>query len=235
MKTARREPLGRATKAFTLIELLAVVGIMLLLITGVFGVFGLLAQEAGPEAAVSTLQAMLNSARDYAVSNGVDTRVVFSVDNSKGVDGTTMALQCLKTDGTWDYVRGRKPFAFHGRIYICKGMPRLVAGTDYVDPGSPLNNTMNAAQKELAIKAWNKYRQDLLTAVNKWTLQTDGTLKSDHRLFWVNIGPTGYMKTDIDASATVDGFTVIQVGGTRVIGYVFYPLNPNTGTRLLFE
>ena len=226
--------LGRATKAFTLIELLAVVGIMLLLMTGVFGVFGLLAQEAGPEAAVSTLQAMLNSARDYAASEVKDARVVFSAvdptdptDPTKSASSTTMALQC-KTGETWDYVRGRKPFAFHGRIYICKGMPSSL-------PSQPTPAANPAKPTQAEIDAWNNYRKNLLDGVKGFTLQTDGTLKVEHRQFNVTISPTGYMKTAIDASATVDGFTVIQVGGTRVIGYVFYPLNPNTGTRLLFE
>jgi len=216
----------KATKAFTLIELLAVIGIMLLLMTGVFGVFGMLAQQSGPEAAVSTLQAMLNSARDYAASEGKDARVVFSVDNTKGADGTTMALQYKRTDGTWDYVRGRKPFSFHGRIYICKGLPPSPPSppAQAVDPAHPTQAEMDA---------WNNYRKNLLAGVTSWALQADGTLKAGP--FNVTITPTGYMKTDVAASATVDGFTVVQVGGTRVVGYVFYPLNPNTGTQLRFE
>ena len=234
----------KTVKAFTLIELLAVVGIMLLLMTGVFGVFGLLAQEAGPEAAVSTLQAMLNSARDYAASEVKDTRVVFSVDTTKGTDGTTMALQYLMDDGvTWDYVRGRKPFDFHGRIYICKGMPG----------GFPAPQDKNGNPLVLGdIDGWKWYGQMILTGpwpsspdadtaqrgMSGVALDKNGNLKDAKPgplNFGVIISPTGYWKSDIDASATVNGFTVIQVGGTRVVGYVFYPLNPNTGTRLLFE
>jgi len=236
----------RSAIAFTLIELLAVIGIMLILMTATFGVLSMLAQQTAPEAAVSTLQAMLNSARDYAASNGVDTRVVFSVDSTKGADGTTMALQYYETDPAkgegWNYARGRKPFAFHDRIYICKGMPSFVAGNDYDDPGTPLNNTMNAAQKAAAIEVWNKYRQQLLLGrskdgsggVNNFAL-ANGTLRDNRVKFNVDISPTGYMNTDVASTGTVDGFTVVQLGGTRVVGYVFYPLNPNNGTRLLFE
>jgi len=260
VKTARREPLGRATKAFTLIELLAVIGIMLLLMTGVFGVFSMLAQQAGPEAAVSTLQAMLNSARDYAASNGVDTQVVFSVDTTKGTSGTTMALQYYETDPAkvagWYYVRGRKPYSFQDRIYICKGMPSSLASPpDHAaDPAKPTQAEIGSAKGWLTsnghsvpadestavLVAWNAYRQDLLQgkpSENGWggvtghaldTVKKDGTLNSTRVNFNVPISPTGYI-------TTVGGFTVVQVGGTRVVGYVFYPLNPNTGTRLLFE
>jgi prepilin-type N-terminal cleavage/methylation domain-containing protein len=237
----------KAAKAFTLIELLAVIGIMLILMTGVFGVLGLLAQEAGPEAAVSTLQAMLNSARDYAASEGVDAQVVFSVDTAKGADGTTMALQYHETDPAkgvgWYYVRGRKPFVFHGRIYICQGMPS----------GFPAPKDKNGNSLVLGdIDGWKWYGQTILTGpwpsssdadtasrgMSGFALNADGSLKDAKPgplNFNVTISPTGYMNTDVASTTTVVGFTIIQVGGTRVIGYVFYPLNPNTGTRLLFE
>ena len=83
----------RTRKAFTLIEMLAVIGIMLVLMVATFGAFSLFAERMGPGEAQATLQGYLNGARAYAAANGVKTRVEFSVNivrNATGVSGPSM-------------------------------------------------------------------------------------------------------------------------------------------------
>ena len=219
-------------RGFTLIELLAVIGIMLVLMVAAFGVFNLFAKQSGPEAALSTVQAMLNAARDYAASGGVDAQVVFTADPARPLDGTTMRLE-YKPIGAAAFVPvpARRPILLRDEVYVLKGMPSLSGITVPAPAADPRNPT------EAELQAWKTYEKSLLDALTTFAFQSDGKLKPEHREFYVVFDPAGYMKGDpAEPTKTVQVvMTVIQASGNRVVQYAFYPINANTGTRLVFE
>ena len=219
---------------FTLIELLAVIGIMLVLMVAAFGVFNLFAKQTGPQAAVATVQAMLNAARDYAASNGVDAQVVFTADPARPLDGTTMRLEYKPIGGTaFVPVPARRPILLRDEVYVLIGLPDL---SDIPVP-APAADPRNPTDTELGL--WATYEKQLLYGkdldgqggVTGFAIGSDGKLKAEHREFYVVFDPAGYLKGD----SNLVGMTVVQVSGNRVVQYVSYPLNANTGTRLVFE
>ena len=224
--------MGMGTRrGFTLIELLAVIGIMLVLMVAAFGVFNLFAKQSGPQAAAATVQAMLNAARDYAASNGVDAQVVFTAYPTRPGDGTSMQLEYRPINGTaFVPVPARRPILLRDEIYVLKEMPSSLP-----TPPAAALNPRNPTETEL--RNWAIYEKALLDAVSAFAFASGGTLKTDHQKFYVVFDPAGYMKGDpAEPAKTVQvGMTVVQASGNRVVQYVFYPLNANTGTRLVFE
>ena len=218
-------------RGFTLIELLAVIGIMLVLMVAAFGVFNLFAKQSGPQAAVATVQAMLNAARDYAASNGVDAQVVFTAYTTRPGDGTSMQLEYMPVNGTaFVPVPARRPILLRDEIYVLKEMPSSLP-TPPAAAADPRNPT------DTELRNWATYEKNLLDAVSAFAFPGGGKLEAEHQKFYVVFDPAGYLKGDPKyPTKTVQvGMTVVQASGDRVVQYVFYPLNANTGTRLVFE
>ena len=233
-------------RGFTLTEMLAVIGIMLVLMVATFGMFSVFAERMGPEAAVSTIQAMLNGARDYAASNGDiirAARVKFTADTAKPMDGTTMTLQYLPRDGTilWLDVYTRKPISLRNQVFVCFDLPAALG-----DVAAP--TAFDASEENIVL--WQTFQKNLLDKIGLWALSS-GTLKTQNCEFYAVFDPTGYLIVDdevlktlgsassgsmtVSVNAIRNGFTVIQLAAGKVTGYATYPMNPNTGTRLIFE
>ena len=227
----------RSHKGFTLAEMLVVIGIMLVLMVSTFGIFTTMAQQAGPGAAAATVQAMLNGARDYAASNGVSARVHFTADPTKPTDGTTMTLQYLDTDGTtWLDVPARMPLTLHNQMFVCKGMPPASSLSGVTVPSSTQpGSTGTSEQWDSYTQDWKKYQAQMLVAVTGFAV-SNGQIASVHQNFYVTVTPTGSMQTDIDITGSnADGFTIVQMGGPRVVAYEMFPLNSYAGTPILFQ
>jgi len=220
----------KSSKGFTLAEMLAVIGIMLVLMVATFGVFGLFAQRMGPDSALATIQAMLNSARDYAATNGVLTRISFTANALKPEDGTTMTLQYKNPGGAgWMAVRGRTPVSLKDRMFVCRDMPTSL-------PTPPAAASDPRQVQETDVNAWKNYEGRVLDALTTFAYP-GGQLGTNHTQFYAIFDPAGYLRiTQEEASQCVlYGLTVVQVGGTRVVAYAFYPINSNTGTRVVFD
>ena len=227
----------RSSKGFTLAEMLAVIGIMLVLVVATFGVFGLFAQRMGPGSAMATIQAMLNGARDYAATNGVLTRVQFSADASKPEDGTTMTLQYKDPAASgataWKAVRGRTAVSLKDRMFACRDMP-----TSLPTPPAAASNPRQV--QEADVNLWKQYEKKMLEALTNFAYP-GGQLGSNHTEFYAIFDPAGYLRiTQDEASKCIlYGLTVVQVVGyqptARVVAYAFYPINSNTGTRVVFD
>jgi len=220
-------------KAFTLAEMLAVLGIMLLLAAASFGVLNMVAQRAGPEATIPMIQAMVNNARDYAVTNNRQTCIAFSTTPTG--DGSTMELQYNSgapgATHPWPPVPNRQPVILHNQIYVCNGFPTALASTVQnivpVSGGATKVTTEDAAKAQ---KAEDGLR-DVLTnfAMSGGKIST-GT--GSVTAFYIVLEPNGCLSLD---SNSVNAVSVIQVGGSRVGTYAFYILNRIAGTPLIFE
>jgi prepilin-type N-terminal cleavage/methylation domain-containing protein len=229
-------------RGFTLTEMLAVIGIMLILMVTTFGVFTTFAQRAGPDTAVSTIQAMLNGARDYAASNGVVTAVYFSVDSvdpAKPKMGSTMKL-CYKPVGstTWIDVRGRSVITLSENMYACRDLPSKIT--------APLG--VGDARSETDVTNWKKqYEENLIGPNGDITKHVTGGASQVDAInrgnFYVVFDPAGYLSlgdSGTDKYAR-DGLTIVQLfqvttgGGTRVAAFALYPFNSLSGTRLIFD
>jgi type II secretory pathway pseudopilin PulG len=221
----------RATKAFTLAELLAVIGIMLVLTLAAFGVFAAFSQQSGPDNAVSTIQAMLNGARDFASSNDVITQIEFSIDPANISDGTVMKLKYWDVKNSqWVSVPSAAPISLHSQIIVCRNMPDTLPTL----PTSVAVNAQDPTDTELA--AWKKYEKDLLDAVTTHAM-SGNQVRVTHQKFSVQFDSTGFVCADPSAAAAspIYALTVVQIGGVRATGYAFYPLNAISGTRIVFE
>jgi len=117
---------GRAPRGFTLTELLAVLAIVLIVVAGSISVWLAMAGAVAPGQATAVVQAMLNGARDCAVSGltykrGSETtygtrpvyaRVVFSNSydpNKTGTDGLTQYERESGTKMSLQYWKGADP------------------------------------------------------------------------------------------------------------------------------
>jgi prepilin-type N-terminal cleavage/methylation domain-containing protein len=224
----------KSSKGFTLAEMLAVIGIMLVLMVATFGVFGLFAQRMGPDSALATIQAMLNGARDYAATNGVLTCISFTANALKPEDGTTMTLQYKDPGGTgWMAVRGRTPVSLKDRMFVCRDMPTSL-------PPPPIVASDARVVSEADVNAWKGHEKKMLDALTTFAYP-GGQLGSNHTEFYAIFDPAGYLRiTQDEASKCIlYGLTVVQVVGyqptARVVTYAFYPINSNTGTRVVFD
>jgi len=228
----------RRRRAFTLVEMLAVVTIMLILLGVAYGVFTGLAQQTGPEAALITIQAAVNNARDYAASHGVYTRIVFrgkQPRTGEPLESSTMTLQYLppgesRREDNFVDIPGRQTVRLPRGIFVCLGFP-----TSLTMPPTVADPTQITQEQ---IKAWEKYEADLLEDVGRFAL-SGGKLKSEHEEFYIEFGPAGYPPahpiTKSHLATEEGGVTVVRISANRVVGYAFYPLNTNAGTRLIFE
>lgn len=224
----------RSRNAFTLVEMLAVISIMLVLMTVTFGVFRTFAERTGPDAALARIQAVLNGARSYAATSGRDTRIMFRCKDNGGemLEGSTLTLQeyyYYEDNNTWDWrdVPGSRPVAFHDRVYVCNGLPESL-------PSVPAHKTDPTPQD---IVKWRQYEQQVLGKVGQYAI-SDDNLKDEHDEFCIEFCPAGFPparpRTD-DMPVVENGLTVVKVARGRVTAYAFYAINTNTGTRLIFE
>jgi len=219
----------KAKTGFTLTELLAVIGIGLILVAGSVSVLVALSGRIGPRQAVGTVQSMLNGARFHAVSDQVKAAaVVFESEDAGGEHGAKLSIWVARQTSGWEPVPGAEETLPAG-IFVINMSSSLASGT----PPSGGN-----------ADAWQKHRQDIAEKINT------ERKKNAQKTFCALFGPTGVMLKD-DAGLSSSGLPsgslsqVVTLGLAifRVTGedqdqvgeFVFYPLNVNTGTRLVFE
>jgi prepilin-type N-terminal cleavage/methylation domain-containing protein len=232
----------RTRKAFTLIEMLAVIGIMLVLMVATFGAFSLFAERMGPGEAQATLQGYFNGARAYAAANGVQTRVEFSVGtvrNDKGVsgpsmqDGTVVTIKYLSdTASEWREVPGTNRVTLGNGIFVIKGVPAMPTSSNY-----------KKSLKEGDIQGWRSYEAKARDEVNTAVSQAMGGTPSTT---YIQFDPAGYL-VEFDSSTvprgmepSVPGLTIVKLvggewGAAKVSQYRFFLLNAFSGTRLVFD
>ncbi len=225
----------QSRNAFTLVEMLAVIGIMLILMTVSFGMFRLFAERTGPEAGLARIQAVINGARAYAATSGRYTRVTFKFrgTGNKVMEGSTLTVEeCYEVGNTWDWraVPGSSPLAFHDRVYVCQGLPQGGAAA----PGAVANRS-NPNPSEIV--RWREYEQAVLEDVEDHALSGD-KLDTKHDGFCIEFCPAGFPPAKprtTDMPVIDGGLTLVKVARGRVTTYAFYMINTNTGTRLIFE
>ncbi len=222
----------RRRDAFTLVEMLAVVSIMLLLLGAAYGIFATLTQQTGPESVLVTLQAAIHNARDYAAANGVSARVLFRSKGPTGnpLESTVLVLQHLPPEADdFEDIPGRQPIAMPPGLYVCNGFPSGAAPT-------PPAVSSDGRVSETQARQWEQYERSLMQWVGDEFL-SGSNLRADQDRFCIEFGPAGYPPPEPQSSEDIAsrGLTILQVTGQRVLGYAFYTMNPNTGTRLVFE
>jgi len=231
----------KASRGFTLIELLAVIAIMLMLMAATFGTFSVFAERAGPDAVLATIQSYLNTARDYASSNGVTTRVWFTAPEDPGAEGTTIAIQYLPAgldpanSTNWQAVPGLKPLAL--QMYVLKDIPSgLFSGLSTALIQNSYTSAANPSDADIAL--WRDDQKKLLDKITAHAIVSDNKVNPIHRSFYLEIDPSGYLKLNSTTTAQMvqSGLIVAQLTGAGgVTAYAFYPLNSSTATRLVFE
>jgi len=220
----------RRLRAFTLVEMLAVVSVMLILLAATFGIFNALAQQTGPDAVMATVQAMIHNARDYAATTGYPTRIEFRcVDRRDNpLQSSTMMLQHLPPEeNRFVDIPGRRPVELPRGMFILNGIPPNM-------PSEPTVATGDVSDRDVA--EWRRYERSLLDAVTRFALS--GTkIRSTHHKFYIEFGPGGYRPPNPQTKDPLVeyGLTIVRVTGPRVLNYSLYHMNPNTGTRLVFE
>ena len=229
---------GRAPRGFTLTELLAVLAIVLIVAAGSISVWLAMAGTVAPGQATSVVQAMLVGAREYAVSNGVMTRVVFKNDLDNIENGTTMYLEYDEDPGATGFrqkrVPGRGPLNAGRQVFVLKDAPPNF-------PSAPPEATDTENPDPKVVQDWQDYRDNVSKALANYatTGGSDGYLGTDfsggQAEFYVTFDATGTLSTDPAQAPNV--LTIIQVpgAGRRVGEHQFYVLNVNTGTQLVFE
>jgi len=219
----------KAKSGFTLTELLAVIGIGLILVAGSVSVLVALSGRIGPRQAVSTVQSMLNGARFHAVSSRAKAAaVVFESGKEKagGEHGTKLSLWVARPSsgsGSWDWepVSGAEE-SLPAKIFVVNMPTNLPSGEGDQDHRERLADRIDS----------------------EWSSRPN---------FCALFGPTGVMLRGSDVTSSdlsglpgsISTSQVVELGLAifRVTGddqdqvgdFVFYPLNVNTGTRLVFE
>jgi len=232
----------RNAKGFTLAEMLAVIGIMLVLMVAAFGVFTSFAERAGPDTAVSTVQAMLNGARDYAASNGVLAAVNFTADPANRADQGTIMRLCWQEVGAggtvWSDVRGRTAVSLGENLYACNGLPAAMPALLAVGANP------NTAQDETQVLAWKTgYEAILMGPTGVITAQAATLDTPAGQSFYAVFDPAGGLQIQDPAGNAVGrvqgGLTIVKMthstAGNHVSGFALYPLNSMSGTRLVFD
>ncbi|MCX5648388.1 MAG: type II secretion system protein [Planctomycetota bacterium] len=233
---------GRAPRGFTLTELLAVLAIVLIVVAGSISVWLAMAGAVAPGQATAVVQAMLVGARDYAVSNGVMTRVVFenSLANVENVEnGTTMYLEYDTNPNPmtvlWSRVPRRGSLNAGRQVFVLTGAPDLPSAPSVAADATKPDPSVVADWQTYRDTVAKKVAQHAFTNVNAaGYLETDADFKSTQAKFYVTFDAAGTLSVD---PATPLLLTIVQVAGAgrRVGEYQFYLLNANTGTQLVFE
>jgi prepilin-type N-terminal cleavage/methylation domain-containing protein len=234
---------GRAPRGFTLTELLAVLAIVLIVVAGSISVWLAMAGAVAPGQATAVVQAMLVGARDYAVSNGVITRVVFENSLANVEGGTTMYFEYDENPGTAGFqpkrVPGRGPLNAGRQVFILTGAPDLSS----VTVPSVAADAVNPDASDVA--KWQTYRDTVSKNLAEYAftnvnaagyLEPNAAFKTGQNTFYVTFDAAGTLSVDpTQANPTL--LTIVQVAGTgrRVGEYQFYILNANTGTQLVFD
>lgn len=230
----------RMRRGFTLTEMLAVIGIGMVLMAGTIGALYALAGHIGPDNGAATLQAMLNATKAYAASHGVEARLVVesSMDNLE--NGSRLYVQYKEPD---DAGWGNPVVAPVNEVNLGKNMVvlrDLPSGMPSLPSAAPPKDRAPTAAE---IDQWRDYRNDLMQAlarhgfsdVSNGIIGQGGDVRADQDEFYVYFEPEGYLKRDPPADGAEQVLLIVQIGGRRVKEYAFYPLNPNTGSRMLFE
>jgi prepilin-type N-terminal cleavage/methylation domain-containing protein len=239
---------GRAPRGFTLTELLAVLAIVLVVVAGSIGVWLALAGAVAPGQATAVVQAMLVGAREYAVSNGVMTRVVFENSLANVENGTTMYFEYdadrNPAEPEWQRIPRRRSEYAGSQVFVLTGAPDLSS----VPVPAVAADAENPNASDVA--AWQTYRDTVSRQLAEYAfgdnnVNTEGYLKADAAFttgqtgqdkFYMTFDATGTLAVDV-SPANPSLLTIIQVpgAGRRVGEYQFYLLNANTGTQLVFE
>jgi type II secretory pathway pseudopilin PulG len=198
----------RPRRAFTLAELLAVIGIMMILLATSIGVLVEVSKQMGPEASMAAVQSMCNAARDFAVNQRVKTRIKFERPTATP-NRTVMSLEYLPLGKTTWTISDIKAVPTMTEVPL--GQTLLVLNG--IPTGLPTDPTAS------------DYRAKMLGA-----LRTFGSGQTAPFYFYFN--ELGSIETaDIQSILTI----VDVAADGQVVEYAFFPLNVNTGTRLVFE
>lgn len=195
--------------AFTLVELLTVMGIMIVLMGGMVGVVSLLGGQQGAESGARILQSMLVAAREYAVSNKCQARLKITYDENAKDVGSMMYIEYKKAGSNkWamDYDRAVTKLPAHTYVLGLNDVGNL---------GNLDSEQGRRAVPEKLAKA----------------LTSDGEPKTKN--LTVTFTPSGTVDTGQDEDVVV--FVVVKAEGEQVGDFAFYGMNPNTGARLVFE
>jgi prepilin-type N-terminal cleavage/methylation domain-containing protein len=239
-----------AKRGFTLVELLAVIAIMLVLMVATFGTFSIFAERAGPDAVLGTIQSYINTARDYATSQGVSARVYFTADPAKPMDGTSIIIQYLPAGMTdWSLsanqaldLPGMKPMALQDGMYVLKDIGTAIYAGTLAPPAQTGSGSTIPTQAD--IQKATKYDQDLRANLKTYALDASGKIQPMHQKFFIEVDPSGYLALNNGGNSgapgtnlpVTNGLVVVKLAPAGdVVGYSFYPLNASTGTRLIFE
>lgn len=225
-------------KAFTLVEMLAVVAILLVLMGATFGMFSLFAERTGPDTVVATIQAMLNGTRDYAATHGVATRLGFSqkdkTTNTTAM-GTILTMEYLppgKTEWPADgrQIIGHRPILMQPQMFVIRDLPDLHSVTP---PAKAVDDNVSDADK----KNWAEYQGRILKAVQDLAKKgaISGSIINKEYEFFIEFDSAGYLNVDAATASQLNGLTVARLASGQVTEFVLYPLNTYSGTRLLFD
>ncbi len=250
----------RAKRAFTLTELLAVLGIMLVMVLGAVGVLVGLAGQMGPGRAVNSLQSMVYAARETAATRLTDAKLVFRVnDDTQDTirEGSYVAIWYRNPESDeYEPLPYIEPVNLGTNLYVIRlgaddmsNMPELHdiecndCGTEFDfptggDAGSLTctgcgSTNLNYKHREQQLHEW-------LTA--HVTGGTPPRVLASHTDFELTVHAGGHIDVVVDneqspdyASAVPVVLVIVQFSGGQVRGHAYYPMNLNTGTRLVFE
>lgn len=235
----------KARSGFTLTELVAVVGIMLVLMGGAIGVLMSLAEQRGPDSVLIRIQAMMNAAREYASSHNTQARVRF-VNTGDKEKGTTVELQYRNANGQggWKDIQGVESWQLERGLLVCRDMPGSL-------PTVPSEASDPTDISDAKIREWEQYQDNLKKAVGDffftgYSSKVSGgdevqpaDLKSGQDEITVTFAPAGYRAVLTDAGEADNeasvALTIIAMAGGRISDFLFYAINANTGTRLVFD
>ena len=220
-----RRPVRRG---FTLAELLAVIGVILVLVVGSFGVLAMVGQAKGPQSALPTLQSMCNAARDLAVTSGGWARVTFMLPptgttTTSGTQ-TVMSIQKSADGSSWTSIPDQV------EVPIGEHMLVLVLASS----GSSQSYAVTMPSTDISSPT---YRADVLTtmtnAANAYAGKAGQPTSSSQTIFYLVFNSTGA----VDPTSNVQTTMVVtdRAADGNVEAYAIYLINRNTGTRLVFE